>query len=160
MFVDTRELRMVRYKEKQLCKWAFLFQMIIVFIIYAHITFSSPYWVSRLFLPILEVFFTIFFVNFLYLRIKIDCKYLVFGFGVIRNKIFLDDIISCEETEIKFSNYLGYGIRLGRDGSIAYNIRSGKGIRLKIKGKKREYVVSTDNAGKICEILEQHKMIS
>ena len=151
---------MVQYEEKQLCKWALLFPMIIVFIIYAHITFSSPYWVSHLFLPILEVFFTIIFVNFFYLRIKIDGKYLVFGFGVIRNKIPLDDIISCEETEIKFSNYLGYGIRVGRDGSIAYNIRSGKGIRLKIKGKKREYVVSTDNAGKICEILEQHKMIS
>ena len=160
IFVDKRELRMVRYEEKQLCKWALLFLIIIVFIIYAHITFSNPYWVSHLFFPILEVFFTIIFVNFLYLRIKIDGKYLVFGFGMIRNKILLDKIISCEETEIKFSNHLGYGIRLGRDGSIAYIIRSGKGIRLKIKGKKREYVVSTDNADKICEILKQQEMIS
>ncbi len=150
----------VKYEENQLCKWALLLPIIIAFIIYAHIAFSQPYWISHLFFPILEVSFTIIFVNFLYLKIKINGKCLVFGFGVIRNKIPLDKIISCEGTEIKFSNYLGYGIRLGGDGSIAYNTRSGKGIRLKIKGKKREYVISTNNADKICEILKQQKMIS
>jgi len=150
----------VKYEEKQLCKWDLLAPMVIVFIIYVHIAFSQPYWISHLFFSILEVFFAVIFVNFLYLRIKIDGNYLVFGFGVIKNKILFEDIISCEETEIKFSNYLGYGIRLGRDCSIVYNIRSGNGIKLKIKDKKREYIISTDNPDKICEILKQQKKIS
>jgi len=39
------------------------------------------------------------------------------------------DIISCEPVELKFSNYLGIGIRFGLDGTIAYNTRFGKGIK-------------------------------
>ena len=94
-------------------------------------------------------------LNFHALRIRITDENLEFGFGLIRNKIDRKDIISCEKMDIKFSNYLGAGIRYGFDGTIAYNTKfSGKAVKIKAKEKNREYVITTDNPERICSLLK------
>lgn len=78
-----------------------------------------------------------------------------FGFGLIRKSFNRDDIISCEPYQLKFSNYLGYGIRLGLDKTVAYNTRNGDGIKLVVEGAKRPYVISINNSGYVCKLLSK-----
>jgi len=78
-----------------------------------------------------------------------------FGFGLIRKSFNRDDIISCEPYQLKFSNYLGYGIRLGLDKTVAYNTRNGDGIKLVVEGAKRPYVISINNSGYVCRLLSK-----
>lgn len=145
----------IKYEEKQTFKIYFWIIGIIGLVLLAAIHISDipkPHWVSSILFPIMEAAIVFVMLNFS-LMIRIDDRYFTFGFGIIRKKIKLDNIVSCTKTKLKFSNYLGYGIRYGRDGTIAYNTRSGNGIRVKIKDKKRDYILSTNNADNICQII-------
>jgi hypothetical protein len=77
----------------------------------------------------------------------------VFGFSLFRKRFEREKITSCDPYELKFSNYYGYGIRIGRDGTVAYNTRNGAGVKLTVEGAERQYVVSVKNSGYICKIL-------
>lgn len=77
----------------------------------------------------------------------------IFGFILFRKRFERAKITSCEPYELKFSNYYGYGIRIGRDRTIAYNTRNGTGVKLTIEGVERQYVVSVRNSGYICKLL-------
>ena len=92
-------------------------------------------------------------VNFWRLVFIITETHVTFGFGLIKRSFKRSDIISCEPFQLMFSNYLGYGIRLGLDKTIAYNTRNGDGVKLVIKGAKRPYVVSVNNSGYVCKVL-------
>lgn len=92
-------------------------------------------------------------INFFYLRFRITEGTVVFGFGVFKKRFDRGAIEACRPHEIKVSNYLGVGIRLGWDGTIAYNTRGGPGIMMVVEGERRPYVVSVDHPEKICGIL-------
>jgi len=92
--------------------------------------------------------------NFRRLEFVITEGYVVFGFGVIKKRFPRDRVISCEPCELTFANYLGYGIRWGRDRTVAYNTRNGPGVRLTVEGQKKPYVVSLGNPGIVCSILQ------
>lgn len=93
--------------------------------------------------------------NFLRLVFVITETHVTFGFGLIKKSFKRSDVISCEPYQLKFSNYLGYGIRLGLDKTIAYNTRNGDGVKMVVKGAKRPYVVSIDNSGYVCKLLSR-----
>jgi len=80
---------------------------------------------------------------------------LAFGFGFIKKTFDLSDLVSCEPYTLTFGNYYGYGIRFGRDGTIAYNTRNGPGIKLVINGVTKPYVISVKNSGYICKLLNE-----
>ena len=93
------------------------------------------------------------FINFWRLELVITEGTVGFGFGVIKKRFPRSSITSCEPYELKFSNYIGYGIRRGLDGTTAYNTRNGPGVRLTIDGRSRPYVISVNNPEQVCRIL-------
>ena len=113
---------------------------------------TNPFWVLIL-LIVLEVFFIFAFVNFYKLKIEINDEYLEFGFGLIKTRFQRQDIISCEPYRLRFGNYLGIGIRIGFNRTIAFNTRFGKGVRIQIKDKKRAYVLTSNDPRALCEAL-------
>lgn len=116
------------------------------------IIFSSDV-VSRVVAPIVLLALVLAFINFLRLDFLITDKEISFGFGLIKKNFSRKQVLSCEEYELRFGNYLGYGIRLGRDGTVAYNTRNGLGVKITFEGAKRPYVVSIDDPHRACELL-------
>jgi hypothetical protein len=106
-----------------------------------------------IFFGVVAVLLLALFINFWRLVFVITETDLMFGFGLVKKSFKRSDIISCEPYELKFSNYIGYGIRYGLDRTVAYNTRNGDGIKLVVRGVKRPYVVSVKNPGYICKIL-------
>jgi hypothetical protein len=76
-----------------------------------------------------------------------------FGFPGYKKIFPRSALISCEPYELTFRNYGGYGVRWGRDGTTAFNTRSGPGVKMVFEGAKRPYVVSVDEPEKVWAIL-------
>ena len=91
--------------------------------------------------------------NFWRLDFVITGAQVIFGFGLIKKRFELSDVQSCEPYTLEFRNYYGYGIRSGRDGTIAYNTRNGRGIKLVAAGRRKPYVVSLDDPKRVCELI-------
>jgi len=147
------------YSEKQNIVWwvkfAFVVAMIgiILGLILSPRDPKSPFWVTP-FLVLAGLAFIFMFSNFRSLQIKVQGRLLEFGFGIFKKRIQISDILSCEETQVSFGRYWGIGIRLGMDGTICYNTRFGKGVRIKIKGKRKDYVLTSDNPQGLCQALK------
>ena len=114
---------------------------------------ETTFWITPLliFIGLLIIFM---YVNFHSLEIKVQGRFLEFGFGIFKKGFLLSEIASCEETRITFSRYGGIGIRWGSDGTVCYNTRFGKGVRIKIIGKKKEYVLTSNNPQALCKALK------
>jgi len=93
------------------------------------------------------------YLNFRRLFFEITKDHVRFGFGLVKKEFRRSDITSCEPYELTFKNYLGYGIRYGRDGTVAYNTRNGNGVKMVVDGRKRPYVISVDDPERVCELL-------
>ncbi|MHB8894588.1 MAG: hypothetical protein ACYC99_05320 [Candidatus Geothermincolia bacterium] len=92
-------------------------------------------------------------VNFWRLVFEITETEVIFGFGVVKKRFQRSAVTSCEPYELKFKKYLGYGIRMGLDGTTAFNTRNGPGVKLVFEGAKRPYVVSVDEPAYVCKVL-------
>jgi len=97
------------------------------------------------------------YVNFRKLEFEITENLVVVRFGLIVTRIQRPEIRSCEPYELTFRNYLGYGIRYGLDGTKAYNVRNGRGIKMVIDGEKRPLVVSVDAPETACRLLSPER---
>ena len=62
--------------------------------------------------------------------------------------------MSCETTKATFKKYGGVGIRLGSDGSWAYNTDFGDGVKLTYQNG-RPFIFSTRNPQKICNLINE-----
>lgn len=147
------------YVEKQNMIWwvKFIFILAMIGIVLGLILSpkdpTAPFWVTP-FLILIGLVLIFMYANFRNLDIKVQGRFLLFGFGIFKKKIPLSDIISCEESQVSFSRYWGIGIRLGMDGTICYNTRFGKGVRIKIKDKRKDYVLTSDNPQALCQALK------
>jgi hypothetical protein len=103
---------------------------------------------------ILDLFFIIILLNFRKLTIMIDQTHIVASFGLIRKKIRLDSIISCEPIKATLRFYTGMGIRYGGDGSLAYLPALGDAVKLNIRDA-RPFVFSTRNQKTVIEVIQQ-----
>jgi len=106
-------------------------------------------------LLLLDIFFII---NFYRLKITVTDEKIIFGFGILKRKILLEKISEINIEDFKFNRYMGYGIRVGRDKSYGYIARSGKGIRLKVQGK-RDFFITSDNPEQLKSMIESAKKI-
>lgn len=93
------------------------------------------------------------FLGFRRLDFVVTAGFVEFGFPLSKRRIPRELIVSCEPYELTFGNFLGYGIRLGMDGSVAYNTRNGPGVKIVAEGYKRPYVVTVENPEKVCGIV-------
>lgn len=92
-------------------------------------------------------------VNFWRLSFMVTESEVSFGFGLVKKTFPRSSIASCEPYTLTWHNYWGYGIRWGRDGTLAYNTRNGPGIKLVVEGAKRPYVVSIDGPEEACGLI-------
>ena len=103
----------------------------------------------------LDLFFIVILLNFRKLVIEIDSSYLVASFGIIKKRINLGDIRSCEPIKATFSVYTGMGIRVGGDGSLAFLPSLGDAVILDFD-HGRSFVFSTNNRGQVLQIITQY----
>ncbi|MHA1626961.1 MAG: hypothetical protein ACTSYT_03650, partial [Candidatus Asgardarchaeia archaeon] len=80
-------------------------------------------------------------LNFRKLTVTVTADYLEFGYGVIKDRIKLSRITDCKMVDVEFQKYGGLGIRMERDGSIAYVPKPGKCVRISIEGRLRDYII-------------------
>ena len=118
--------------------------VVMVFIIVAGFLLALVLWprqefsqLTKIVLFIAAVVDLILFWSFSQLTIKISKEYLQISFGVFKKKISFSEINDVLVQDFDFKNYFGYGIRLGKDKSIGYVARGGRGIKLKLSAKGR-----------------------
>jgi len=96
------------------------------------------------------------FWNYRGLHIRINDKSLSVNYGRFDKKSFLlKDISFCKKTK-SFGRYLGVGVRVGFDGSIAYTTSFASAVEVTPK-EGRVFVFSSKNPDRVCEIIKQRK---
>jgi len=110
----------------------------------------------QLFLIVLFLLNIVVLISFRELTVLITDDKIFFGYGKFQKKFQRSDIEAVELSEYKFSNYLGYGIRFGRDGTIGYVPRGGQGLKIKFKIEKRAYFFITNRADELKNILQKN----
>jgi len=98
------------------------------------------------------------FWNYRGLQIKITNERLSVYYGRFDRKSFLlKDIISCKKTKA-FGRYLGIGVRVGLDGSMAYTTSFASAVEVMPK-EGRTLVFSSKDPDKVCEIINRRNGI-
>jgi len=101
-------------------------------------------------------FLLLIFWNYRGLQIKISDKRLTVEYGRFDKKSFLlKEIVSCKKTK-SFGRYLGVGVRIGLDGSMAYTTSFASAVEVTPK-VGRVFVFSSSAPNRICEIINQSK---
>ena len=136
-------------------KWLpmMIFAMIAVFGVVFASFLALGYYGSAAVFGVVTLFLVLLWLNFRHLVFLITTDKIEFGFGLIIRRFPRSDLVSCEPYELRFRNYLGYGIRIGFDGTIAYNTRNGRGVKMFFQGAKRPYVVPVDDPERVCALL-------
>jgi len=102
-----------------------------------------------------SLFILLIYWNFRGLNITLTKNQLEVVYGIFNHKrIPLQKISKCEITKANFRTYGGIGIRLGLDGSWAYNTDFGEAVKLLFE-KGRPFVFSTRNPQKICNLINK-----
>jgi len=135
-----------------------LISLVLVLLVSLTITTSILEPASRaITLPLNIVLFVIFVfiaINYRGIKITITSQTIEVRYGVLNKKIFtFDDIESYEATIATMKNYLGVGVRVGFDASLAFTTNLGEAVKLTNKDD-RTFVFSTKNSQEICDILD------
>jgi len=105
-------------------------------------------------LLILIVTFGLIFLNFAKLSIKVDSEKISVRYGLIKKTISWNEVVSCEPTRADLGVYLGVGIRLGVDNSLAFTTSFGSAVRI-VRSNGRSFVFSTNNPEKLSKIINE-----
>ncbi len=93
--------------------------------------------------------------NYRGLKITLTKNQLDVEYGIFNHKkIPIKKITRCEITKANFRIYWGVGIRLGTDGSWAYNTDFGEAVKLTFQDG-RPFVFSTRNPQEICNLINK-----
>ncbi|MBI5077380.1 hypothetical protein HZB94_03285 [Candidatus Falkowbacteria bacterium] len=112
---------------------------------------------TKIIMFILILFVTGALFSFKALNISVNETQLIFGFGVFSKRIYLKNIEKIEIADYKFTNYWGYGIRFGFDGSIGYIPRAGRGIKIFVKDKRWPYFIISAKPDELKQMIEKHR---
>ncbi len=106
-----------------------------------------------------SLFIFLIYWNYRGLKIILTNNQLEVKYGILnRKRIPLKAITSCDITKARFRTYGGAGIRLGLDGSSAYNTDFGEAVKLTFQ-KGRPFLFSTRNPQKICNLINELAII-
>ncbi len=137
-----------------------LFSLVIVMLVSVAITTSilEPQSMA-ITLPlciVLTIFFILLAINFRGIKITITKVTIEVSYGLLTKKTFtFDDLVNCEATEATFKNYIGIGVRVGFDSSLAFTTRFGEAVKL-TNQEDRQFVFTTKNSQEICDILAKY----
>ncbi|TET18799.1 hypothetical protein E3J74_09360 [Candidatus Bathyarchaeota archaeon] len=116
---------------------------------------QHPFLIVVLASPLAFVLFA--FWNYRGIQIKVTTNKLSIYYGFFNRKhILIGDIVSCEPTRVSFGRYGGIGIRYGTDSSWAYTTSFGNAVKIVLR-RGRQFVFSSNNPEKICNIINQMK---
>jgi hypothetical protein len=91
------------------------------------------------------------------LQIECDNERLWVHWGPMGKKIPLKDIVFINSTIIHpFRDYLGWGLRVGRDGSIGYISSGDVGVRVSLTDGK-EYVITSNDPEKLVDYVRKYR---
>ena len=103
---------------------------------------------------ILDVFFIFLFINFRMMEIEIDPKNIQVSFGIIKKKILLSEVLTCEPVIPSLGVYTGAGIRFGGDGALAFITKiGGDAVKLSFISS-RPFVFSTNSQTKVIDTIQ------
>lgn len=91
-------------------------------------------------------------LEFRRLEIVVDDENLRFGFRLVHPVVPLKSILSCEPEKITLWKYGGIGIRVAA-GAVCYNTRFGDGVRIRVEGRRRDWVFSCDDSARLLALL-------
>ena len=94
-------------------------------------------------------------LNFSRLSIRVDSENIRIRYGIIRKKFSWKEVASSEVIKADFGLYLGLGIRLGTDNSLAFTTSFGNAVRITRKNGST-FVFSTKNPTEISKIINEH----
>jgi len=98
-------------------------------------------------------------LNFRKLSIKVDSEKIKVSFGILRETILWNEIISCDVTKARFGVYGGAGIRLGVDNSLAFTTSFGNAVRI-MRTNGRPFVFTTMNPKKLSKTINEHSKLN
>jgi len=164
---DFLDMENVEYSEwvpaGALVKSSFaMVSLIVVFVTFAVFSFSKALAVEDI-LGVLVAWvvlaiLVLVFYNYRGLQIKISDQRLSVEYGRFDKKsLLLNEIVSCKKTKA-FGRYLGVGVRVGLDGSMAYTTSFATAVEVTPKAG-RVFVFSSKNPDSVCEIINQRKPI-
>ena len=126
------------------------FLVVLVFILAAAVLLALVLWPGRpysqlskfllLFMTVLDL---LLFWSFSQLTVSLKEDFLEFRFGIFKKRLAYNQILEISVGDYDRKIFLGYGIRFGRDKSIGYIARGGRGVRLKTLN--RDYFISSDS---------------
>ena len=136
-----------------------LISLVFIFSIFMVITISAL--IPQVMIPLLSIsgglcfFILLVYLNYRGLQITLTRNQIEVKYGIFNHKIILlKKIMSYETTKATFKKYGGVGIRLGSDGSRAYNTDFGDAVKLTYQNG-RPFIFSTRNPQKICNIINE-----
>jgi hypothetical protein len=86
-------------------------------------------------------------ITIVFYELLIDCdqNQLYIHFGPVGKKITLTEIAAIRSTSIHaLRDFMGWGIRVGPDGTIGYIVSGDVGVRISLKNGKKYVVTSND----------------
>ena len=103
----------------------------------------------------LSLFFLFMGLNYRGLLITISEEVIKVKYGLLNRKtISVDNLVSYEPTKATFNKYLGFGVRIGTDSSLAFTTSFGDSVKLVIEDSSRPFVFSSKVPQEICELLK------
>jgi hypothetical protein len=137
--------------------WVHLFMLaFLIMCIYFFVALQvQGYPWPSLFFAGFAVFWVFVWINSRHLDFLITTDYVEFGFGIVKKRIKRSELVACEPYRVHFYTYLGYGVRIGWDKTIAFISRSGPAVKLVLKDNKWPYVVNVNDPERICELLSK-----
>jgi MFS family permease len=94
------------------------------------------------------------FINF---EVRADRQRLSFKFGYFGKELQLDEITHISATEVNaMKDFMGYGVRIGPDGTIGYILQGDKGFRVET-GDGKSYVVTIPEPEELVEYVRAAK---
>ena len=101
-----------------------------------------------------NVVISLIFINF---EVKADLERLSFKFGYFGKELPLDTITNISVTKVNaMKDFMGYGVRLGPDGTIGYILQGKVGFRVETEKGKR-YVVTIPDPEDLVEYIKAAK---
>jgi hypothetical protein len=86
------------------------------------------------------------------IKIHLTSERLTVTYGLSRESVKVDEIVSCKLVKASFSRFGGLGIRYSFDGAWAYTTSFGNAVEI-VPKKGRNFIFSSNNSKKFCETL-------
>lgn len=135
---------MIRYKHAQF-GWVIVIGLLLVGVITLVIALGQNDNVQEIFRLRLGMSVFLFFCILLFYNLKTSVTdkevFVVFGIGLVRKKILLEEIEHCEAKKGQF--VLGWGLRYRWDYTL-WNVSGFDAVELTLRGKKRKFRIGTD----------------